>query len=118
MKALLEAKKSDGTFAFDLLPILLVETLNQETGLKFKKMSEANGINFNFFAQTSLSQIFLVPTLVIFLIFLIKAMAQLYSNRFVQFESDCDERIELSKVKLRQRVETERASADSSVGGG
>jgi hypothetical protein len=47
------------------------------------QMYEPKGANFNFFAQTEASQILLIVSLCIMVLFLIQGLVELYSNRLV-----------------------------------
>jgi hypothetical protein len=60
------------------------------------------GANLNFYTQNVGTDITLSCTLVIFLTYIIAAIVQLLSDRNKNFTIDCDEKIEIMKLKLKR----------------
>jgi len=64
----------------------------------------AHGLNQNFFTSMAGTEITMALVLISFITFLIAGLVQILNRRQSLFFKDCDERIEVKKLELKEKL--------------
>ena len=64
----------------------------------------AHGLNQNFFTSIAGTEITMALVLISFITFLIAGLVQILNRRQSLFFKDCDERIEVKKLELKEKL--------------